>query len=218
MNFYLHSSGDANSLRGNGRLSQETPNGEEEPDVYVYNPLNPVPTSGGGLCCDVGFMAAGVYDQRPIEARDDVLVYSTPPLEHDVEVTGPISVTLFASSSAFDTDFTAKLVDVEPNGYARNLTDGIIRGRYRFNRQPASLLQPGSVYEFTIDLWATSNLFKQGHCIRLDISSSNYPRFDRNTNTGEAIGSDAEHVSALQHVFHTGEYPSHVKLPLIPRD
>jgi len=218
VNFYLHSSGDANSLRGNGRLSQETPNGEEEPDVYVYNPLNPVPTSGGGLCCDVGFMAAGVYDQRPIEARDDVLVYSTPPLEHDVEVTGPISVTLFASSSAFDTDFTAKLVDVEPNGYARNLTDGIIRGRYRFNRQPASLLQPGSVYEFTIDLWATSNLFKQGHCIRLDISSSNYPRFDRNTNTGEAIGSDAEHVSALQHVFHTGEYPSHVKLPLIPRD
>ncbi|MAF52145.1 MAG: CocE/NonD family hydrolase [SAR202 cluster bacterium] len=218
VNFYLHSAGKANSLSGDGRLSQELPNGEEEPDVYVYNPLNPVPTLGGGLCCDVGFMAAGVYDQRRVEGRDDVLVYSTPPLGRDVEVTGPISVTLFASSSAFDTDFTAKLVDVDPAGYARNLTDGIVRARYRFTRQPASLLQPGQVYEFTIDLWATSNLFKQGHSIRLEVSSSNFPRFDRNTNTGEAIGSDAEHVSALQHVFHTSEYPSHVKLPLIPRD
>ncbi|HAL48711.1 MAG TPA: X-Pro dipeptidyl-peptidase [Dehalococcoidia bacterium] len=218
VNFYLHSAGKANSLSGDGRLSQELPNGEEEPDVYAYNPLNPVPTLGGGLCCDVGFMAAGVYDQRRVEGRDDVLVYSTPPLGRDVEVTGPISVTLFASSSAFDTDFTAKLVDVDPAGYARNLTDGIVRARYRFTRQPASLLQPGQVYEFTIDLWATSNLFKQGHSIRLEVSSSNFPRFDRNTNTGEAIGSDAEHVSALQHVFHTSEYPSHVKLPLIPRD
>ena len=218
VNYYLHSAGKANSLSGDGRLSRESPSGEEEPDVYVYNPLNPVPTLGGQLCCDVGFMAAGVYDQRRVEGRDDVLVYSTPPLDRDVEVTGPINVTLFASSSAFDTDFTAKLVDVDPNGYARNLTDGIVRARYRITRQPASLLQPGQVYEFTIDLWATSNLFKQGHSIRLEISSSNFPRFDRNANTGEAIGSDAEHVSALQHIFHTSEDPSHVKLPLIPRD
>jgi hypothetical protein len=135
-----------------------------------------------------------------------------------VEVTGPITVTLFASSSAHDTDFTAKLVDVHPDGYARNLTDGIIRARYRNPGQPASLIQPGQIYEYTIDLWANSNLFLKGHQIRLEISSSNFPRFDRNMNTGEEIGSDFEFVSALQQVLHTDEYPSHVKLPLIPRD
>ncbi|MDP6511875.1 MAG: CocE/NonD family hydrolase [SAR202 cluster bacterium] len=218
VSFYLHSKGNANTFNGDGALSTEAPSGEESPDVYAYNPLLPVPTLGGGLCCDPAFMASGVYDQRPVEGREDVLVYSTPPLEADVEVTGPITVTLFASSSAHDTDFTGKLVDVHPDGYARNLTDGIIRARYRNPQQPASLLQPGQVYEYTMDLWANSNLFMKGHQIRLEISSSNFPRFDRNTNTGEEIGSDLEFVSALQHVFHTDEYPSHVKLPIVPRD
>ena len=218
VNYYLHSNGKANTLNGNGALSTEAPSGEEPPDVYAYNPLLPVPTRGGGLCCDPAFMAPGVYDQRPVEGREDVLVYSTPPLESDMEVTGPITVTLYASSSAHDTDFTAKLVDVHPDGYARNLTDGIIRARYRNSSQPASLIQPGQVYEYTIDLWANSNVFMKGHQIRLEISSSNFPRFDRNTNTGEEIGSDADFVSALQQVFHTAEYPSHVKLPVVPRD
>ena len=216
VDYYLHSRGKANSLNGDGWLSPEQPV-SEPPDVYVYNPIDPVPTRGGALCCDQFFMASGAYDQRPVELRPDVLVYTTPPLEQDTEVTGPITVTLYASSSASDTDFTAKLVDVEASGYARNLTDGIIRARYRKPRQPASPIQPGEVHEYGIDLWATSNLFKQGHRIRLEVSSSNFPRFDRNSNTGEPIGSDSGYVSALQTVHHVSEYPSHVTLPLVPR-
>ena len=216
VNYYLHSGGRANSLDGDGSLSVESPKGEPS-DVYLYNPMDPVPTRGGGLCCDPAFMASGAFDHRDIEARPDVLVYSTPTLEQDVEVTGPITVTLYAASSATDTDFTAKLVDVEPCGYARNLTDGIIRARYRKARQPASLIEPGQVYEYSIDLWGTSNVFKKGHQIRLEISSSNFPRFDRNTNTGETIGSDAGFIPALQTVLHSSEYPSHITLPIVPR-
>ena len=214
--YYLHSEGRANSLNGDGALSVETP-GDQPSDSYVYNPVNPVPTVGGGLCCDPAFMANGAYDQRWVEGREDVLVYSTPPLAEDVEVTGPVSVTLFASSSAVDTDFTAKLVDVEPSGYARNLTDGIIRARYRNPRQPAELIAPGDIIEYTIDLWATSNLFKKGHRIRVEISSSNFPRFDRNMNTGAPIGSDVEFQPALQTIYHTSEYPSRLTLPVVPR-
>ena len=215
-NYYLHSGGKANSLNGDGRLDTDAPN-HEQPDVYAYNPMDPVPTRGGGLCCDPAFMMSGAYDQRPIEARPDVLVYSTPALEQDTEVTGPIVVTLYASSSAVDTDFTAKLVDVEPCGCARNLTDGIIRARYRKPRHPASLIEPGQVYKYTIDVWATSNLFKKGHSIRLEISSSNFPRFDRNPNTGGLIGAETTHVPALQTVHHSDGYPSHVTLPVVPR-
>ena len=214
--YYLRSGGRANTLNGDGALSLDSSN-SEPPDVFAYNPLDPAPTRGGQLCCDPAFMAAGAYDQRPVEARPDVLVYSTPPLERDTEVTGPVTVTLYASSSARDTDFTAKLVDVSPDGYARNLTDGIIRARYRSPRSSASLLQSGQVYEFNIDLWATSNLFRKGHQIRVEISSSNFPRFDRNTNTGAPIGTDGDFVSALQTVHHTAEYPSHVTLPIVPR-
>ena len=216
--YFLHSGGKANTLNGDGDLSNDAPASDEPPDVYAYNPLNPVPTRGGGLCCDPAFMSPGVYDQRWVEGREDVLVYSTPPLEREVEVTGPVSVTLYAATSAADTDFTAKLVDVRPDGYARNLTDGIIRARYRRPRQPAEPIQPGVVQEYTIDLWATSNLFKKGHRIRLEVSSSNFPRFDRNTNTGEPIGSDFQVVSALQYVHHSREYPSRVTLPVVPRD
>ena len=214
--FYLHSRGQANSLNGDGALSADEP-GDEAPDVFVYNPLTPVPTVGGGLCCDPAFMANGAFDQQWVEARQDVLVYSTPPLAEDVEVTGPVTVTLYAATNAADTDFTAKLVDVEPSGYARNLTDGIIRARYRNPRQPASPIRPGDVFEYTIDLWSTANLFKAGHRIRVEISSSNFPRFDRNTNTGGQIGEEASFVPALQTVYHTSEYPSHVKLPIVPR-
>ena len=213
--YYLRSRGRANTLNGDGRLTIDSP-GEEAPDVYLYNPIDPVPSIGGQLCCDPAFVPSGAYDQRPVEARADVLVYTTAPMERDMEVTGPVTVTLYASTSARDTDFTAKLVDVEPSGYARNLTDGIIRARYRRPRQPADFVTPGEVYEYTIDLWATSNLFKKGHAIRLEISSSNFPRFDRNCNTGEPIGSDAGFVSALQTVHHSADYPSHVTLPVVP--
>jgi len=157
----------------------------------------------------------GVYDQRPVEAREDVLVYTTPPLEHDVEVTGPVVVHLFASTDGRDTDFTAKLVDVFPDGTAWNLCDGIVRGRYRNGRGPAELLTPGEVYEFKIDCWVTSSLFKAGHRIRVEISSSNFPRFDRNMNTGDPIGDDANPRRAHQTVLHDAEHPSHIVLPII---
>ncbi len=216
VSYYLRSGGKANTSGGDGSLSPDAP-GSEAPDVYVYNPIDPVLTRGGALNGAPGIMAAGVFDQRPVERRPDVLVYTTPPLEQYMEVTGPITVTLYASTSARDTDFTAKLVDVSPAGRASNLTDGIVRARYRTPRTPAAPIEPGQVTEYTIDLWATSNLFRRGHRIRLEISSSNYPRFDRNTNTGEPIGTDSSFVSALQTVYHTSEYPSHVTLPVVPR-
>ena len=215
--YFLHSAGRANTLNGDGSLSTDPP-GHEPPDVFLYNPADPVPTTGGGLCCYDQFGNPGAFDQSAVEARADVLVYSTPPLERDTEVTGPITVTLYAASSASDTDFTAKLVDVCPaDECARNLTDGIIRARYRVPRSPAQLITPGQVYEYTIDLWATSNVFKRGHRIRLEVSSSNFPRFDRNTNTGNVIAEDAAFIPATQTVLHDDQHRSHVTLPVVPR-
>jgi uncharacterized protein len=213
--YYLHSGGKANTLRGDGTLSPTKPS-QELADAYVYDPINPVPTMGGCNCCNPEIVPWGVFDQRPVEVRDDVLVYTTPPLERDVEVTGPIVVHLFAATDGPDTDFTAKLVDVFPDGTAWNLCDGIVRGRYRKGRGPAELLTAGEVYEFAIDCWVTSNVFKAGHAIRLEINSSNFPRFDRNLNTGAPIGDDASPRPARQRVFHDAAHPSHVLLPVIP--
>ena len=162
-------------------------------------------------------MPGGAFDQRAVEERADVLVYTTPVLERAVEVTGPITVTLYAATGAPDTDFTGKLVDVHPDGYARNLTDGILRGRYRESRAQGQLLNPGEVYAYQIDLWATSNVFRAGHRIRLEIASSNFPRFDRNPQTGEASAAATRFEPALQRVFHDEGCPSHVVLPMIPR-
>lgn len=214
--YYLHSGGKANSKHGDGSLSTQVPSGEA-PDVFLYNPADPVPTTGGGLCCNPYFTGGGAYDQNEIEDRQDVLVYSTPPLERDVEATGPVTVTLWAATSATDTDFTAKLVDVCENGCARNLTDGIIRARYRESMSDPSLVEPGRAYCYEIDLWATSNVFKAGHRIRLEISSSNFPRFDRNTNTGNTIAEDTDLRPAIQTVFHDGPQASYVSLAIVPR-
>ncbi len=215
-NYYLHSGGNANTLHGDGELSPVPPSGEA-PDVFLYNPANPVPTRGGQLCCNPYFATSGAFDQNEIEERSDVLVYSTPVLERDVEVTGPITVTLWAATSATDTDFTAKLVDVCEDGCARNLTDGIIRARYRESMSSPSLVEPGRAHCYTIDLLATSNVFKAGHRIRLEVSSSNFPRFDRNTNTGGVIAADTELKPAVQTILHDSEHPSHVTLPIVPR-
>ncbi len=214
--YYLHSNGNAKSLRGDGRLSPEPPR-TEPADVYVSDPRNPVPTRGGGVTGWPAAMPGGAFDQRAIEERQDVLVYTTPVLEQDLEVTGPITLSLYAATSAVDTDFTAKLVDVQPDGYARNLTDGILRGRYRESRAAVKLLTPGEVYEYSIDLWATSNVFKAGHRIRVEIASSNFPRFDRNPQTGEAAAAARRLETALQRVFHDESRPSHIVLPMIPR-
>ena len=213
--WFLRSDGKANTLNGDGALSREAPPAEP-PDTYVYNPRNPVPTMGGGLCCNQVFTLGGAYDQRAVEAREDVLVYTTPPLEQPVEVIGPIKLILHASTSAMDTDWTAKLVDVSPCGHARNLTDGILRARFRASMREGTLLAPGVVVRYEIDLWSTSNTFLPGHRIRLEVSSSNFPRFDRNPNTGELPGRSAVMVSALQTVFHSSEYPSRLVLPVIP--
>ena len=214
--YYLHSAGKANSKNGDGTLNTDAPK-TEQTDVFLYNPAAPVPTTGGALCCNPNFAANGAYDQNQVEDRQDVLVYSTPVLAQDVEVTGPVTVSLWASTSATDTDFTAKLVDVCEEGCARNLTDGIIRTRYRNSMSNPALVEPGKAYCFDIDLWATSNVFKAGHRIRLEISSSNFPRFDRNTNTGNIIAEDTELRPALQTVFHDSEHPSYVSLALVPR-
>jgi putative CocE/NonD family hydrolase len=213
--YYLRSGGRANTLHGDGRLDPRPP-GEEPADGYVYDPAHPVPTMGGCNCCNPEIVPWGVYDQRPVEVREDVLVYTSPPLERDVEVTGPIVVHLFAATDGPDTDFTAKLVDVFPDGTAWNLCDGIVRGRYRNGRGPAEVLRPGEVYEFVIDCWVTANVFRAGHAIRLEISSSNFPRFDRNLNTGAPIGDDTAPRPARQRVLHDAAHPSHVVLPIVP--
>nr|BBH90909.1 X-Pro dipeptidyl-peptidase [Thermosporothrix sp. COM3] len=215
--YYLHSDGHANTLKGDGLLTTETP-ADEQPDHYDYDPANPVPTRGGALLMPPEFRP-GPWDQRPIESREDVLVYSTPVLEQDVEVTGPITVHLWAISSAPDTDFVARLIDVHPDGYAQNLTDGIIRARYRHATHGGtpSLLEPGKAYEYDIDLWATSNLFKKGHRIRLDITSSCFPRWDRNLNTGHDIGTDSEMAVAHQTILHDADHPSYIVLPIVPQ-
>jgi putative CocE/NonD family hydrolase len=171
---------------------------------------------GGPLCCDSSHFEPGARDQRAVEARNDVLVYSTPTLEQDLEVTGPVTAELFASSSAPDTDFTAKLVDVWPDGFAQNLTEGIMRARYRDSQEQPSLLKPGESYKLIVDLWSTSNVFRKGHRLRLEISSSNFPRFDRNLNTGEDIASSMRIVPATNSIFHDSEHPSALILPIVP--
>ena len=213
--YYLHSSGKANSLGGDGNLTLVPPH-QEPNDHYIYDPANPVPTIGGPLCCAQQRLAPGPHDQRPAEARGDVLIYSTTPMTQDVEVTGPIKLELFAKSSAVDTDFTAKLVDVWPDGFAQNLTEGIVRARYRDSQEKAEFINPGQVYKFTVDLWATSNVFKKGHVLRLEVSSSNFPRFDRNMNTGEEQARAQKYVSATNTIYHDGEHPSALILPILP--
>ncbi len=215
--YFLHSEGRANEASGDGSLST-TACGSEPPDVYVYDPRCPVPTRGGGLCCSNGFLPGGAFDQGEIESRPDVLVFTSSPMTSSMEVTGPVSLVLYASSSAVDTDFTAKLVDVAPCGCARNLTDGIIRARYRDSLSEPSFIEPGKVYKYEVDLVATSNVFLPGHSIRLEVSSSNFPRFDRNPNTGGEPSEEAELKPALQTIVHDAQRPSHLVMPVIPRE
>jgi putative CocE/NonD family hydrolase len=186
--------------------------------VYLYNPLRPVPTVGGQVILPGG-NAMGPRDQREVELRDDVLVYSTPVLDRPVEVTGPIELCLFVTSSAPDTDFTGKLVDLYPDGRSIILTEGILRARYRDSFTEPDLLETGKVYELRLDLWATANVFLPGHRIRLEVSSSNFPRFDRNSNTGGEIASETadQYQPAINRIFHDAAHPSHLILPIIER-
>ncbi len=214
--FYLDSGGHANTLYGDGQLGAK-PGASSVPDSFVYDPRNPVPTKGGAVCCDPRVFPWGPMDQRPVEKRRDVLVYSTAPLLSDTEVTGKIQLVLYASSSAPDTDFTVKLVDVFPDGEARNLTDGILRARYRESLEKPEPIVPGEAYRMTIDGGVTSNVFRAGHRIRIEISSSNFPRFDRNPNTGAAVADEKQPRTALQTVYHDHDRHSYVLLPVVPR-
>ena len=226
-NYYLHADGALTTLPPDPATIP--------PSRYTFNPRDPVPTMGGGISAAEPIMRAGAFDQRgrpdfygckdtlPLRARPDVLVFETEPLEKDVEVTGHITVKLWASSSKEDTDFTAKLIDVwtpnldYPDGFAMNLTDSIIRARYRNDWTEPELLKPNEIYEFTFELYPTSNVFKKGHRIRLDISSSNFPRFDVNPNTGGPLGSERRIEIAQQAIYHDAAHPSHVILPVIER-
>jgi len=216
--YYLHAAKGANSAAGDGRLAADRP-GREAPDRFEYDPANPVRTLGGRLCCGKAYLPyhPGPADQRPNESRADVLVYSTGPLETDTEVTGFVTAEIYADSSAVDTDFTAMLVDVDPSGYARYLADGIVRARYRASRERAEPLRPGRIEKYEVDLGATGNVFKAGHRLRLYVSSSNFPRFDRNLNTGEPVATGTRMVKARQAVYHDAEHPSALVLPVIPR-
>ena len=213
--FFLHSRGKANSCSGNGVLDREEPH-DEPTDTYVYNPKNPVPTAGGrGGIAENGFVY-GPIDQVYVERRDDVLCYTSTEFDREIEVTGPLVLHLFATSSCRDTDFTAKLVDVYPDGRAFNVADGIVRAQYRNSFSRPELLNPGEILEFVIRLGHASQSFLCGHRIRIDITSSNFPTFDRNMNTGNPIGEDTEGISALQTIYHQAEYASYIDLPTIP--
>ncbi len=220
--FYLHADG---SLQAN-------PAKTSDPSVFQFDPENPVPTIGGDIDSGKHLVPRGAQNQTPaddyafaesqlpLSARRDVLTFESPPLKQDVEVTGPLRVSLWASSQAKDTDFTAKLIDVYPpsddfpSGYAMNVEDGVLRMRFRDGRDHEELMQPGKVYQVTIDLWATANLFRQGHRIRLDISSSNFPMFDLNPNTGEPLGRHTHTNQTLNSVYHDAERPSCLILPV----
>ena len=214
--YYLHSLGEANTRFGNGRLDIDAPAADEPADHYRYDPTDPVPSRGGHSCCTPEVAPVGPYDQAEIEQRADVLVYSTSVLQQSVEVTGPISLTLFAASSAVDTDWTAKLVDVYPDGRAINLNNGIIRARYRDSLEHTSPISPAQTYKYVINIWPTSNVFLPGHRIRLEISSSNFPQYDRNPNTGHPFGVDAVMQPADQTIYHDAQHASFVMLPIIP--
>ena len=212
---YLRSDGDANSLNGDGRLSLEAPPVGERPDRYRYDPMNPVQTIGGGDCCNGGLVTAGAFDQRPVEARDDVLVYTSEPLTEPLQVTGFIDAVLKVSSSAPDTDFAVKLVDVAPDGTAYILGDTIMRARYRDGYDRPTMLTPGQVATVQPTPMTISNTFEPGHRIRVEVTSSNFPKFVRNLNTGGQNESESEGVVADNAVHHAGDDASYIDLPVL---
>ncbi len=213
--YYLHSTGKSNTLSGDGTLSTVPPKSETA-DQYVYDPNDPVPTHGGAVLGDTAHFPPGPLDQRAVETRPDVLVYTTPAFKNDTEVTGPITLDLYVSSSAVDTDFVGKLIDVWPNGFAENLTDGILRARYRVSMEKPELMNPGEVYKLTINLWSTSNVFLAGHKLRLEIESSNFPRFDRNLNNGLSPETSSQPIKATNVIYHDNSHASALILPIVP--
>ena len=215
LTYYLSSGGDANTLNGGGRLLRSAPRSDRA-DRFAYDPMNPVPSYGGNVCCTGNAIQGGSFDQRKIEERSDVLVYSTEPLTEGIEVSGPVEVTLYISSDAKDTDFTVKLLDVYPDGRAFNLDETIQRARYREGYDREVWLEAGRVHKVVVGPLNTSNYFAAGHRIRIEVSSSNFPRFDRNLNTGGRNYDESAGVIAHNVVHHSRQYPSQVKLTIVP--
>lgn len=211
--FYLNSGGNANSLYGDGTLKLKMA-GNESPDAFTYDPYNPVPSYGGNVCCMGGAQDVGSFDQQQQETRNDILVYSTEVLKEGVQVSGSIECTLYVSSDVKDTDFTLKLIDVYPDGRAFNLDETIQRVRYREGYEKEVFMEKGKVYKVELSSLSTSNYFKKGHQIRVEISSSNFPRFDRNLNTGGNNYDESEGITAHNKIHHSKKHPSHIKLPI----
>jgi putative CocE/NonD family hydrolase len=217
MTFYLGSGGKANTLNGDGRLTSAVPT-RTAADRFTYDPMQPVPSYGGNVCCTGNAVTGGAFDQRKMEERPDILVYSSEPFKEGTEVSGPIGVTLYVSSDAKDTDFTVKLLDVYPDGRAYNLDETIQRVRYREGYdKPIRLMEPGKVYKVTLQPMTTSNYFPAGHRLRIEVSSSNFPRFDRNMNTGGKNYDETKGVVAHNVVHHGKQYPSSVTITVVKR-
>jgi len=214
--YYLDSRGNANTLHGDGVLTPQAPEGERF-DAFAYDPFDPVPSNGGNVCCTGNAVRGGALDQQEMEEREDILVYTTEPFEDGVEVTGAIDVTLYVSSDVKDTDFTVKIIDVYPDGTAYNLDETIQRVRYREGYEAPVFMESGEVYEVKLGPMSTSNFFAPGHRIRIEVSSSNFPRFTRNLNTGGRIWDETEGVVAHNVVHHSPQYPSKIRLPIIRR-
>lgn len=214
LTMYLASSGHANSVFGDCTLSTGMASGGS--DSFTYDPMNPVPSLGGGVCCNNDASVGGSFDQRGIEARADVLVYTTEPLEENLEVTGFVRAKLFVSSNAKDTDFTVKLVDVYPDGTAWNVDDTIFRARYRDGYDKQVFMEEGEVYELNPTAMSTSYEFKAGHRIRVEVASSKFPQYMRNLNTGGNNYDETESITAINTVHHSAEYPSQIVLPVRP--
>lgn len=213
--FYLQGAGSANSAAGDGGLAPLIPK-KSEADHFVYDPGQPVPTEGGAICCNAAVLPDGPLDQTSVERRRDVLVYTSAKLNDDLEVTGPVRATLYVATSVNDTDFTVKLVDVLPSGVPLLVTDGLVRMRYRVSLRDPTFVHHDQPYQVTIDAGVTSYLFRAGHHIRVEVSSSNFPRFDRNLNTTGAMADSMRPQRATQTVFHEKKYPSAIYLPVIP--
>ena len=215
MTFYLASGGKANSLHGDGALAARPPEADR-PDAFTYDPMNPVTSYGGNVCCTGTAIAPGSFDQRKVEARNDILVYTSEPFEQGIELSGPIEPTLYVSSDAKDTDFTVKVLDVYPDGRAFNLDESIQRMRYREGYEgPPAWMEPGKVYKVTLQPLTTSNDFAPGHRLRIEVSSSNFPRFDRNLNTGGNNYDESRGVVAHNAVHHSKQYPSSVTVTVV---
>jgi putative CocE/NonD family hydrolase len=215
MNLFLASGGKANSLYGDGALTGAPPT-VDNPDGFSYDPMNPVPSYGGNVCCTGNAVTGGAFDQRRLETRADILVYSSEPLKEGIEVSGPIDATLYVSSDAKDTDFTVKLIDAYPDGTAYNLDETIQRVRYRDGyEKPPVWMEPRKIYKVTLQPLTTSNYFAPGHRIRIEVSSSNFPRFDRNLNTGGNNYDETQGRVAHNSVHHSRQYPSQITVTVL---